>query len=199
MEDQERALIVIASRLLVYPADNFYEERKEIDDCIKENVTSIELLQELETVLTTLYSYPLPELRKLYVATFDLDEKNGLYLTAHELGDSTKRGAALIKLQKLINVAGFERMDDELADFIPMLLEFLAVAPDSQGNDRLVRRLAVAIQRVHSNLPEDNPYIHVFSTLKHIFPEPTSDEIKRLEFEREEADLEELPFPIMYQ
>ena len=42
------------------------------------------------------------ELQELYVETFDYKEKTNLYLTAHELGDSRKRGAALIKLQKLI-------------------------------------------------------------------------------------------------
>lgn len=198
MEQQERALLAIASRLLTYPPDSLFEERKDIKDCIAENITTIELLTELETAFTPLYSFTLPELRKLYVETFDLKAKNGLYLTGHELGDSTKRGAALIKLQKIIEIAGFDRVDDELADFIPMLFEFLAVAPNSQQNDRLVRRLAVAIQRIFNNLPKDNPYSSVFLVLMHIFPEPSKEEIEKLEFEREEADLEELPFPIMY-
>src|SRR5699024_10860180 len=126
MEDQERVLMVIASRMLLYPSDNFFEECKSWNDYMRENITSIELQQDLRNVFSSLDRYALREIRELYVTTFDLDEKNALYLTAQELGDSTKRGAALIKLQKLINKAGFERVDDELADFIPMLLEFLA-------------------------------------------------------------------------
>src|SRR5699024_1918423 len=141
----------------------------------------------------------LEDLRKLYVSTFDLRAKNGLYLTAHELGDSNKRGAALIKMQKIINQAGYDRIDDDLADYIPMLFEFLAVAPDSQDNERLIRRLAVAVQRIMENLPDENPYFNFLQVLMDVvFPRPTKKEIERLEFEREEADLEELPYPIMY-
>jgi nitrate reductase delta subunit len=35
--------------------------------------------------------------------------------------------------------------------------------------------------------------------MKHVFPTPTKEEIEQLELGREEADLEELPYPIMYQ
>ncbi|WP_106497469.1 nitrate reductase molybdenum cofactor assembly chaperone [Lentibacillus sp. Marseille-P4043] len=199
MEQQERALLIIASRLLNYPDDHFFEEKHDIYDCLEENILSTELRDKLNTALTTLYGYSLQDLRELYVATFDLKAKHGLYLTAHELGDSNKRGAALIKLQNIIASAGFERIDDELADYMPMLFEFLAAAPASQENERLVRRLAVAIQRILNNLPNNNPYFHILSILmEFIFPEPTKEEIEKLEFDREEADLEELPYPIMY-
>src|SRR5699024_5797587 len=126
--------------------------------------------------------------------------KLGLYLTAHELGDSSKRGAALIKLQKIINEAGFEREGNELADYMPMLFEFLAVVPDTSNHERLYRRLAVALQRMLNNMEESNPYVGILQILMEVvFPQPTKDEVVMLEFDREEADLEELPYPIMYQ
>lgn len=49
--------------------------------------------------IAPLFKMPLLELQEHYVETFDYKDKTGLYLTAHELGDSRKRGAALIKLQ----------------------------------------------------------------------------------------------------
>lgn len=200
MELEKCALLAIASRLLVYPDDYYFEEQEAINECIEENATSEALRKDLDTAVAPLYSYTLQDLRKLYVATFDLKAKHGLYLTAHELGDSNKRGAALIKLQKIVNKAGYERVDDELSDYMPMLFEFLAVAPDSQENERLVRRLAVAVKRIMNNLPRENPYYGVLSLLmKHVMPEPTKEEVEKLEFDREEADLEELPYPIMYQ
>lgn len=199
MEIQERALVMIASKLLVYPDDLFFNDWEAIKGCLEEQEHATAVFKGLETAMATLGSLPLTELRKLYVATFDLREKCGLYLTAHELGDSPKRGAALIKLQKQINLAGYERVDDELADFIPMLLEFLAVAPVDEANSRLIKRLAVAIHRIKQSLSKENPYLLILSTLTLIFPEPTREDIKKLEFNREEADLEELPFPLMYQ
>lgn len=199
MDNQERALLIIASRLLAYPTDDFTGDLDDINDCIEGNIISAELNQKLKSVITAFDDFTTEDLRKLYVATFDLRAKNGLYLTAHELGDSNKRGAALIKLQKIVNQAGYERIDKDLADYIPMLFEFLAVAPDSRDNERLIRRLAVAVQRIKDNLPDNNPYFSFLQLLMDaIFPEPTKQEIEKLEFEREDADLEELPYPIMY-
>lgn len=199
MEQQERALLAIASRLLSYPDEAFMHEQKDIKECIEENIESFELLRALEKTFVPLNSLTLQEIRELYVATFDLKSKLGLYLTAHELGDSSKRGAGLIKLQKIVNEAGFEREEGELADYIPMLLEFLAVAPEDPRHERLQRRLAVAVQRMVNNIAEDNPYAAVLLLLmEHVFPVPTKEEVEKLEFEREDADLEELPYPIMY-
>ncbi|WP_164668825.1 nitrate reductase molybdenum cofactor assembly chaperone [Virgibacillus doumboii] len=199
MEEQERTLLAIASRLLAYPDDNFIDEQLDIIDSINDNISSAELRKELENALKAFHRLTPEELKKLYVATFDLKAKHGLYLTAHELGDSSKRGAAIIRLQNIINDAGFERVDDELADYIPMLFEFLAAAPDTQETDRLVRRLAVAVKRIQTSMPLDNPYFNILYVLtEYVFPQPTKAEIKKLEFEREDADLEELPYPIMY-
>ncbi|TFJ93868.1 nitrate reductase molybdenum cofactor assembly chaperone [Lentibacillus salicampi] len=199
MDSQNRTLLVIGSRLLAYPSDDFKSDLKDINVCIDENVPSAGFSSKLKTIVTTFNLFTREDLRKLYVSTFDLRAKNGLYLTAHELGDSNKRGAALIKLQKIINQAGYERTDDDLADYIPMLFEFLAVAPESQDNERLTRRLAVAVQRIMNNLPDENPYFNFLQLLmESVFPQPTKQEIDRLEFDREEADLEELPYPIMY-
>ncbi|GGJ85134.1 hypothetical protein GCM10007063_04590 [Lentibacillus kapialis] len=199
MESQERTLLVIGSRLLAYPADGFRHDLNDIYECIEDNITSIELHNRLKTIVTTFNLFMIEDLKKLYVSTFDLRAKNGLYLTAHELGDSNKRGAALIRLQKIINQAGYERIDEDLADYIPMLFEFLAVAEETQDYERLVRRLAVAVQRIMNNLPDENPYFNfLYLLMETVFPQPTKQEIQKLEFEREEADLEELPYPIMY-
>ncbi|WP_373894843.1 nitrate reductase molybdenum cofactor assembly chaperone [Virgibacillus natechei] len=200
IREEERAVLVIASRLLGYPTDAFAKEKQDIHTCVEENLETNELKMELVASYEPLFRLPSQEIRELYVSTFDLKSKLGLYLTAHEFGDSSKRGAALIKLQKIINEAGFEREGDELGDYMPMLFEFLAVAPGSKYHARLYRRLAVAIQRMLNNIDAENPYKGILQVLiRHIFPEPTTEEVAKLEFDREEADLEELPYPIMYQ
>ncbi|QKY69150.1 nitrate reductase molybdenum cofactor assembly chaperone [Lentibacillus sp. CBA3610] len=199
MDSQERTLLVIGSRLLAYPEDDFRGDLRDINDSIEDNMTTSRLRDRLKSIVSIFNLFSLQDLREMYVSTFDLRAKNGLYLTAHELGDSSKRGAALIRLQNIIKQAGYERIDDDLADYIPMLFEFLAVAPESQDNERLIKRLAVAVQRIMKNLPDENPYYNLLQLLMEVvFPEPTKKEIAKLEFEREEADLEELPFPIMY-
>ncbi|MDQ0300343.1 nitrate reductase delta subunit [Salibacterium salarium] len=200
MDIQERTVLVIASRLLHYPEDSFPNLEKEILECIDENMEKQDWREKGKSILAPLRSLSDKGRKEIYVSTFDLKSKLGLYLTAHEFGDSAKRGPALIKLQKNINEAGFEREKGELADYIPMLLEFLAVCPDKFDNERLVRRLAVALQYMCEHIADDNPYAPILHLLNNlVFPEPTQEEIENIKFEREEADLEELPYPIMYE
>src|SRR5699024_5443836 len=185
----------MAAHVLGYPSNQFDKETNALEDFM---IGDRLIHAELKKSYTPLLHLSAQERQELYVQTFDLKEKLGLYLTAHELGDSNKRGAALIKLQKMINLDGFERVDGELADYIPMLFEFLAVSPEE--NERLYKRLAVAIQRILKHMEKDNPYHGVLDVLmKHVFPDPTTEEVEALEFNREEADLEEMPYPIMYQ
>lgn len=198
MNQEKRAILIIASRLLDYPSKPF--AKQEIDEFVSESVETDKLRQDLKKVYEPLCLLSSKDIQELYVGTFDLKSKLGLYLTAHELGDSNKRGAALIKLQKIVNQAGFERVEGELADYMPMLFEFLAVAPDTKDRDRLFRRLAVAIEQMKSNLEEKNLYFGILQLLmEYVFPKPTEEEMKQLENGREKADLEELPYPIMYQ
>src|SRR5690625_3793124 len=200
MNEEQRAILLLASNFLGYPSDRFIEEGQALEKLVNDNIQSAEMKRELKNAYKPLFSLSSIEMKELYVDTFDLKEKLGLYLTAHELGDSNKRGAALIKLQKIINQAGFERVEGELADFIPMLFEYLAVAPETIDNERLYRRLAVAVQRMFSHIDKENPYVGVLQLLmKYVFPHPSKEEIEALEYNREEADLEEMPYPIMYQ
>lgn len=198
--EQEQIILMIAARLLSYPPESMDELRQDIQVCVKEEMNPGVEKNELQKVCDRLFRFTPKMLRELYVSTFDLKSKLGLYLTAHEFGDSPKRGAALIKLQNTISEAGYERVDDELADYIPMLLEFLAVSPTSVEHVRLHKRLAIAIHRMLSNMENVNPYVGMLRILSiHVFPKPTEADIAEMENNREEADLEELPYPMMYQ
>ncbi|WP_188205547.1 nitrate reductase molybdenum cofactor assembly chaperone [Alkalibacillus aidingensis] len=200
MKQDKNVLLISGSRLLSYPSNQFFWDLKELRTVIEDLVDSDQIKEQLDQVFDSLMSLSRKDLQELYVRSFDLREKTGLYLTAHELGDSTRRGAALIKLQKMINQAGFEREDQELVDYIPMLLEFLSAAPSTNEIERLESRLAVALGRILDNLDEDNPYQEILMLLlEHVFPTPSKEDIEQLENNREEADLEELPYPIMYQ
>lgn len=200
MNNEQRVILLVTSRLLNYPDHGLKEFLGNIEDFVQQTIVSSTVKEEIRMMYKPFESFHDIELQELYVETFDLKTKLGLYLTAHELGDSNRRGAALIKLQKMINQAGFERVGEELADYIPMLLEFLTVAPKSSEIERLKKRLGVTLSHMKGNLAENNPYFGVFALLmKYVFSQPTKEELQQLEMGREEADLEELPYPIMYQ
>lgn len=198
--EQERVVLVIASHLLSYPPESREELIQTIEGFTEEALEKGALKDDVQKACSRLFALPSKMLRELYVNTFDLKSKVGLYLTGHEFGDSPKRGAAIIKLQRTIEQAGYERVDDELADFIPMLLEFLVVAPEPSEHMRLYKRLAIALRRIEKNLDDVNPYSGIIRVLnRHVFQEPTEQEMADVENNREEADLEDLPFPLMYQ
>lgn len=198
MTDEKKALLLIMSRVLDYPDIVFFQDRFAIEECILECL-STNLQPEVQKAIKPLYALKQQELQELYVATFDYQEKTNLYLTAHELGDSKKRGAALIKIQKLIYENGFVYNANQLADYIPMLLEFLSAA-EEKGAVLLTRRLAYALYRLLNHIPCSNPYYNAVELLmKFVFEVPRSEEIAQLEKEREEADLEDLPYPLLYR
>lgn len=199
MTEEKSILLAIASRILIYPDEDFSSERAEMEEAVQD-ITAPDLKNAISKAMKPIYLLPLPELQELYVQTFDYKEKTGLYLTAHEMGDSRKRGSALIELQQMIQEAGFVQTNEELADYIPMLLEFLAVAPEDIDCSRLRRRLAFAIDQILSHLPQENPYAGILQVLMtFIFDSPTAAEIAEFKKEHEKADLDPLPYPLLYQ
>lgn len=196
--EAKRIGLAVAARLLGYPDDAFPEALKETVEVVTD-VEDSALKHRLEAAIRPLEALPLRELREQYVWTFDWKEKTGLYLTAHELGDSRERGAALILLQHIIGDAGFAAAAGELADYMPLLYELLAMRPDHVHVRALELRLAVATKRVADHLPGDSPYRELFAYLmEDVFGEPSEEDIRRLEAKREQADLDELPYPILY-
>lgn len=65
-----------------------------------------------------------------YVATFDHTRRRGLYLTYYRHGDTRARGMALLTLKHAYRQAGFTPPEDELPDFLPLMLEFASVDPE---------------------------------------------------------------------
>lgn len=201
MTNNDKAgILVIVSRALDYPDDHLLKDFSAWKDMMRELISSPEVQAEIEKRMKPLFLMNTQELKEIYVQSFDYKDRTGLYMTAHELGDSPRRGEALIKLQKMIKKAGYECASDELADYIPLLLELLAIKPEVGEQDFLKRRLAYAIHRLLKNLSPENPYHRVIETLMiYAFKSPRAEEIAQLESEREEADLDPLPYPMLYQ
>jgi nitrate reductase delta subunit len=65
-----------------------------------------------------------------YVETFDNTRRRGLHLTYYRYGDTRKRGMALLSLNHIYRSAGYPAPDGELPDFLPLVLEFAALAPE---------------------------------------------------------------------
>jgi nitrate reductase delta subunit len=64
-----------------------------------------------------------------YVETFDLRRRCALYLTYYRYGDTRKRGMAMLEFKAAYRAAGFEPVEDELPDYLPLVLDFAALHP----------------------------------------------------------------------
>ncbi len=204
-DDVRRAVFIAAARLLAYPDRALWALLPEIEAYLRELPASASVTA-LATVAERLRKTDPAELEARYVATFDFNESAALYLTAHELGDSRRRGQALVELRALLRTAGFEETTGELPDFLPLLLEFLAHAPRVTEStlipidalDALERRLAAVCERICTQLTADNLYLDVFVALRGVLPEPAEANPERLFPQREPADTGKMPYPLRY-
>jgi nitrate reductase delta subunit len=87
----------------------------------------------LDAFVATWAERPAVELVTHYVETFDLHKRTGLYLTYYLFGDRRQRGMAFLRLKHLYEAAGWELSTRELPDYLPLMLEFAALAPDGLG------------------------------------------------------------------
>lgn len=208
--ETRRAIFSAASRLLTYPDRALWALLPEIAASLRELLNSdaadyadaVALLAQVaERLNTGEGDGDGTDWQERYVATFDFREPASLYLTAHELGDSRRRGQALIELRALLRTAGFEETGDELPDYLPLLLEFLANAPadtPAEALHTLQQRLAAVCARIQERLDADSPYRDVFVALLKTLPEPAETDPERRFAQRERADTAEMPYPLRY-
>jgi len=98
---------------------------------------------------------PVGELSGLYVDAFDFSKQCSLHLTYHVHGDRRQRGVAMLALKEAYRGAGFEPPGDELPDYLPLMLEFAALAPEPAGTS-LLEEHRVAIELVRAGLRREH-------------------------------------------
>jgi nitrate reductase delta subunit len=122
----------LLSVLLHYPDDDLLRHRGEIAVAVGQ-LPAGELKTALARFLDYLGSLAPIRLQENFTAAFDMQPATTLNLTYHAYGDNEKRAAALAQLQHLYDREGWERSTSELPDYLPLLLEFLAIHPRPQS------------------------------------------------------------------
>jgi nitrate reductase molybdenum cofactor assembly chaperone NarJ/NarW len=88
----------------------------------------------LDQVLDYLSATALPELERSYVEVFDLSRKHPLYLSYWTDGDTRRRGEVLARFKQRYRASGFlVDTRGELPDFLPLVLEYSAIADPEDG------------------------------------------------------------------
>jgi nitrate reductase delta subunit len=131
-----------------------------------------ELLEAADDLPAWIQKTPLRELQAAYVQTFDFDRRASLHLTYHTHGDRRQRGLELVRLKRRYADAGLPMTEGELPDYLPVLLEFAALAPE-QG-EALLNELRVPLELVRARLHEkESPYAELLDALVAALPKRT--------------------------
>jgi nitrate reductase delta subunit len=122
----------------------------------------------------------LHQLQEAYVETFDFNRRASLHLTYHINGDSRQRGLSLLKVKAAYREAGFEFGDSELPDYLPVMLEFAAFAPEPLGRE-LLERHRPAIELIRSSLQaQDSPWAGLFDLIREDLPSLSRRQLARI-------------------
>jgi nitrate reductase molybdenum cofactor assembly chaperone NarJ/NarW len=118
--------------------------------------------------LDWLGSTPPTDVAQHYVNTFDLRRRCALYLTYYRYGDTRKRGMAMLVFKTAYRGAGFTPTDDELPDFLPMVLEFAALCP---RGEKLLHGHRADLELLHRALTKaESPYADVVAAVSAQLP-----------------------------
>lgn len=123
--------------LLDYPQDALWEHREELlaaaEHCLLPPPRRIELAQFVRRLLDT---DPLAA-QDTWLSTFDRGRFLSLLVFEHIHGESRDRGQAMVDLIEAYRQQGFELAANELPDYLPLMLEYLAQRPDDEARDWL--------------------------------------------------------------
>ena len=122
--DAVKTGFVYLSRLLDYPQAELLtpEFTQELAAAYAETPHKAALI----AAVADLQQESLQELQTHYVGLFELNNRYTLYMTYYKLTDSRERGQVLARLKMLYEMFGVQVKGTELADYLPMMLEFLA-------------------------------------------------------------------------
>jgi nitrate reductase delta subunit len=97
------------------------------------------------------------------VETFDLRRRCALYLTYYRYGDTRKRGMSMVAFKTAYRTAGYTPTEDELPDYLPMVLDFAALSPRGES---MLRAHRADLELLRRALEEARtPYVDVLEAV----------------------------------
>jgi nitrate reductase delta subunit len=126
-------------------------------------------MAELATFTVQSGCLSLERLEEIYTGTFEINPASFIYAGYVLFGESTKRGALMVKLQEEYRRRGFSYVG-ELPDHLGLMLRFLATVDDAPElvDDLLAECVAPAIHQMREAIDPANPYAALLSAILHV-------------------------------
>jgi nitrate reductase delta subunit len=171
--DAARVVRQAASWCLSYPDESLKARLPLIRDALVEH----DRLDGFGEFLDFAEPSPLAELQQRYVDIFDLSRKHALYLSYWTDGDTRRRGEVLASFKEAYRRSGYlVDTGGELPDYLPMVLEFAAVADPVAGSGLLQRyRPSLELLRLalSAGATDAGPYAGVVAAVCRTLPGPS--------------------------
>jgi nitrate reductase delta subunit len=157
----------LASVLLQYPTASLFEGM-----AVLESAAAATAPQASRTAFTGFLAWLRDtrpsDVARHYVETFDLRRRCALYLTYYRFGDTRRRGLAMIAFKTAYRVEGFTPTDDELPDYLPLVLEFASM--NKRGTELLTSHRA-DLELLHRALDDaGSPYARLLEAVQANLP-----------------------------
>lgn len=165
-----RMIFKLVSLLLRYPAEELKENLPQIRRLAEDLPLPEESRAQCATVLDYLENTGLLELQMNYVRTFDHNRGQTLYLFEHIHGEDRDRGGAMVDLLQEYAKHGLFIGSNELPDYLPLVLEFLAEI-DSETADAVLGDAVSVIHHLAQKLKASgSPYAPLLEMIVAVAP-----------------------------
>ena len=168
---QRRTVEMACSLLLDSPADELAEQCT----AVRAELATLPapVAEHLEAFCARAEALGLRGLREHYVETFDQRRRCALYLSYYEQGDTRGRGQAIVAFREIMRAAGFEQAREELADYLPVVLEFAALDDEQGMGEELLETHREGLEVIRAALVDaGSPYAELVEALVATLPEP---------------------------
>jgi nitrate reductase delta subunit len=157
----------LASVLLQYPTTALFAGIAELDAAAAQ-ASPRASREAFARFLLWLRATPPTQVGQHYVETFDLRRRCALYLTYYRYGDTRKRGMSMLTFKTAYRAAGWHPSDDELPDYLPMVLDFAALTP---RGEKLLRAHRADLELLRRALDQAaTPYVDVVTAVCALLP-----------------------------
>ncbi len=182
--------------LLSYPSEGLQQHMADVKTAIAdEGMVPAKIQKPLFEFMDDLARRNLMRVQEEYVALFDRGRAHSLYLFEHIHGESRDRGQAMVDLADHYKEHGYTLSANELPDYLPLFLEFLAQVPPTDAQELLGETIHI-IAGVGAKLKAKKcGYHHVYRALEAISTVKVDEKFLKQavsEAEKEDTSLEAL-------
>ncbi|HET7388955.1 MAG TPA: nitrate reductase molybdenum cofactor assembly chaperone [Nocardioidaceae bacterium] len=167
----------LASVLLQYPTESLFDGLDRLE-AFAAQLSPKSTRETFARFLGWLAETPPAEVGQHYVETFDLRRRCALYLTYYRYGDTRERGLAMVQFKTAYRTAGYVPSEEELPDYLPMVLDFAASAPRGERLLHMHRRDLELLRRALDNA--GTPYVDVVAAVAERLPRLGRRELARV-------------------